>query len=142
MHSKNVLFLLRVSLGWLFLYSGITKILNSSWSAASYIEGATTFPGLFEFFLRPDVLPIVNVLNSWGQAALGVSLILGVFVRWSAPLGALLMALYYLPVLNFPKVGGHSYIVDEHVIYALVLIVLAVSKAGRVWGLDRKLQKD
>jgi len=54
----------------------------------------------------------------------------------SSVLGALLMLLYYFPVLSFPYIKPHSYIVDEHIIYALALIFLAAIRAGRIYGLD------
>ena len=134
--QKVFLFLLRISLGWFMFYSGITKILDPNWSAAGYLGGAKTFSGLYQFFLRPDILPIINFINEWGLAILGISLILGVFVRLSSVFGAILMLLYYFPILEFPYVPPHSYIVDEHIIYAFVLLFFAATKAGRVWGLE------
>lgn len=127
---------LRLSLGWLFFYSGITKVLNPEWSAAGYLQGAKTFTPLYQWLLQPEVLPVVNFLNEWGQLLLGIALLLGVFVRLSGVLGVILMLLYYLPVLDFPYIGRNAFIVDEHVIYALALLVLATFRAGRVWGLE------
>jgi thiosulfate dehydrogenase [quinone] large subunit len=135
--EKYLLVLLRVALGALFLYSGVTKITDPSWSAAGYIGSAANFTGFYQSLLAPSVLPIINILNSWGQALIGLSLILGLFVRYSAPLGALMMVLYYL-VLPFPHPNAHAYIVDEHVIYALLLVYLAVVQAGRYLGMDAK----
>ena len=117
-------------------YAGITKILDPGWSAAGYLNNAKTFSGLFAWFATPSVLPITNFVNEWGLTLLGVSLILGIGVRLSSILGAALMMLYYFPVLEFPYPNTHSYIVDEHVIYALVLLVLAALRAGRTWGLE------
>jgi thiosulfate dehydrogenase [quinone] large subunit len=134
--QKVTLLLLRLSLGWLFFYSGITKVLNPDWTAAGYLQGAKTFGGLYQWFLQPEVLPVVNFLNEWGQLLLGIALILGVFVRLSGVVGALLMLLYYLPVLEFPYIGKTAFLVDEHVVYALALLVLAAFRAGRVWGLE------
>ncbi len=131
------LFLLRVTAGWMFFYAGITKVMDPAWSAASYLQGAKTFPALYNFFLSPAVLPITNFLNEWGLTILGASLILGIFVRWSSLFGVILMALYYLPILDFPYPNTHSYIVDEHVIYICALLVLGAFRAGRVFGLDR-----
>lgn len=116
-------------------YAGITKIMDPGWSAAGYLNNAKTFPALFQWFASPGILPVTNLVNEWGLALLGVSLILGIGVRWSAPLGAALMMLYYFPVLQFPYIPEHSYIVDDHIIYALVLLVLSAFGAGRVWGL-------
>lgn len=117
-------------------YAGITKVVNPEWTAAGVLENATTFSGLYHWFASPNILPFINVVNEWGLTLLGVSLILGIFIRLSAPLGAVLMILYYFPGLQFPLVGTHSYLVDEHVVYACALIVLAVFRAGRVYGLQ------
>lgn len=130
------LFLLRVAIGWLMLYAGATKLLNPQWSAAGYLENAKTFSGLFAWFASAGNIAWVNFINEWGLTLLGVSLILGIAVRLSSILGAVLMLLYYFPALEFPKVGTHSYIVDEHIVYALVLVLFATVRAGRYFGLD------
>jgi len=122
-------------MGWLMFYAGITKVIDPTWSAAGYLKGAKLFAGFFNWLLQPGILPTVNFINEWGLTLLGVSLILGAFVRFSSLLGALLMLLYFLP-LGLPYPNPHSYIVDEHVIYMLVLLVLAAISAGRVWGLE------
>lgn len=142
MKSNQIIFVLRITIGWLFFYAGITKILDPEWSAAFYLKGAKTFPELYAFFLRPDILPYVNLLNKWGLTLIGISLILGAYVRWSAIAGVIVMVLYYLPELDFPRVGDHSMLIDEHIIYALVLILLVSLRAGRIFGLDCKLQRD
>ena len=139
--SKISLFLLRVSMGWLMFYAGITKILNPDWSSAGYLKTAATFSGLYQWFSQPDVLPAIDFINGWGLTLLGVSLMLGLFVRLSAPLGALLMMLYYFPVLKFPYIAPHSFLVDEHIIYASALIFLSAVKSGEIWGLDKFLNK-
>lgn len=117
-------------------YAGITKVLNPEWSSAGYLQGAKTFSGFFQWFLQPGILPVVNFVNEWGLTLLGISLLLGVFVRLSSLLGVLLMLLYYFPILDFPYPNPHSYIVDEHIIYAFVLLFFAAVRPGRVWGLE------
>lgn len=134
--QKISLFLLRISMGWLMFYAGITKVLNPAWSAAGYLKGAKTFVWFYQWLLQPNILPIINFINEWGLTLLGVSLILGVFVRLSSVLGAILMLLYYFPILDFPYPNLFSYIVDEHIIYVLALILLASLRAGRVFGLE------
>lgn len=133
--QKISLLLIRLSLGWLFFYAGITKILNPNFSAAGYLGTAKTFPSLYQWLASPANIGWINVINEWGLTLLGISLILGIGVRFSSVLGALLMFLYYLPVLDFPYVA-HSYLVDEHIIYASVLIFFATVRAGRVYGLE------
>ena len=133
--QKISLFLLRISLGGLFFYAGITKVFNPAWSAVGYLKGAKTFTGFYNFVASPEVLPITDFVNQWGLTLLGVSLILGIGVRLSSVLGAVLMMLYYFPILDFPYPNPHSYIVDEHIVYAIALLVLNGFRAGRVWGL-------
>lgn len=134
--QKISLFILRVVLGWMYLYAGITKIINPNWSAAGYLRGAKIFSAFYQWLASPGVLPLTNFVNEWGLTLLGASLIFGLFVRVSSSLGAVMMLLYYLPVLDFPYPNPHSYIVDEHIIYIAALLVLGSFKSGRVWGLE------
>jgi thiosulfate dehydrogenase (quinone) large subunit len=134
-YQKLFLLLLRLSIGWLFFYAGITKVLNPSWSAAGYLNNAKTFTGFYQWLASPDILPFTNFFNEWGLTLIGAALILGVFVRLASVLGVAIMVLYYFPILLFPKVGANAYIVDEHIIYAIALLLLASLSAGRVFGL-------
>ncbi len=134
--QKITLFFLRISLGWMFFYAGVSHLLDPKWSAAGYLQGAKTLAGFYHWLLQPGILPIVNFINAWGLTLLGVALILGIFVRLASILGAVLMLMYYLPILQFPYPNPHSYIVDEHIIYITALLFLAAVRAGRVWGLE------
>lgn len=133
--EKGSIFLLRITLGWMFFYAGITKVLDPTWSAAGYLKGAKTFPLFYNWLLQPNILPVINFINEWGLVLLGVSLIIGLGIRLSSILGSVLMILYYLPLLQFPYPNAHSFFVDEHIIYIAALLVLASIKAGQVWGL-------
>ncbi|MCC6404926.1 MAG: DoxX family protein [Candidatus Yanofskybacteria bacterium] len=134
--SKPLLAILRIALGWMFFYAGVVKLMDPAWSAAGYLQGAKTFPALFHWFASPSVLPVTNLLNEWGLTLIGLSLMLGALVRFSAPLGALMMALYYLVPLEFPHPNANAFIVDQHIIYIVLLLFFAASSAGRFWGLD------
>jgi thiosulfate dehydrogenase [quinone] large subunit len=131
------LLLLRLGMGWLFFYAGITKILDAGWTAQGYIANAFTFPDLFAWFATPANIGWVSFLNEWGLLLIGVALILGIFVRYASYAGIVLMTLYWLPILQFPYVGGHSYIVDEHIMYVLLFFILSTFNAGRYWGLEK-----
>ena len=133
---KMAVFLSRVALGVLFFYAGITKVMNPSWSAAGYLNSAKTFPGLFQWFASAGNLGWVNFVNEWGLTLVGVALIAGLLVRWASLGGILLMILYYLPVLEFPYIAPHSFLVDEHIIYITTFLVLFASNAGTFMGLD------
>lgn len=134
--QKVSIFLLRITMGWLFFYAGITKVLNPTWSAAGYLQGAKTFAGFYHWLLSPNLLPTVNFLNEWGLTLIGAALLVGIFARVSAVSGTVLMLLYYFPVLEFPYIGTNSYLIDEHIIYAAAFLVLASVQAGRIWGIE------
>jgi|SRR3989344_7668456 len=136
-YQKLSIFLLRISLGALFFYAGITKVLDPSWTAAGYIGQAKHFVSFFEWVRSPSMIGITNLVNEWGLTILGASLIIGLFVRYSAWFGILLMSLYYL-VLPFPYPNTHALVVDEHIIYICALLVLATLDSGRIWGFDSK----
>ncbi|MCC6290692.1 DoxX family membrane protein [Candidatus Nomurabacteria bacterium] len=135
--QKISLFLLRVGLGLFFFYAGFSKIIDSSWSAAGYISSAKHFVGFYGALLSPSILPIVNFLNAWGLTLLGLSLLTGIFVRLSSILGIVLMALYYL-ALPFPHPDAHSFIIDDHIILILALLVVINFGAGKIWSLTRR----
>lgn len=134
---KIIIFLLRVSMGWMMFYAGITKILDPAWTSKKYIISAKTFSVFYAQLTSANILPTVDFLNKWGLTLIGISLILGFLVKFSSLFGALLMALYYFPILDFPYVGPvNSYIVDQHVIFFLVFIFLFLFNAGRSFGFD------
>lgn len=135
--EAKFLLIARLAVGWLIFYAGITKILDPAWTAAGYLGAAKTFPGFYQWLASPVNIGWVNFLNEWGLTLIGASLILGLGVRLSSILGALLMLLYYFPVLEFPKVE-HGFIVDEHIVYAAILLFFAAIRAGRYYGLDKK----
>ncbi|MEK7576850.1 MAG: DoxX family membrane protein [Patescibacteria group bacterium] len=134
--QKFTVFLSREVMGWFFFYAGITKVLNPEWSAAGYLKGAKMFAGFYQWLLSPEILPFINFTNKWGLTLLGISLMLGIGVRLSSLLGAILMLLYYFPILDGFYPNTHAFIVDEHVIYTTVLLMFAANQAGRAWGFE------
>lgn len=131
------LWLLRVIMGWFYFYAGITKVMDPKWTSLGYMKSAQSATWLFQSLQNPQVLSIVDFLVQWGLTLLGVSLLLGLFIRLSAYLGMLLMFLLYLPILKFPMVGLHSYLVDEHIIYMAVLFLLVQFRAGHIGGMEK-----
>lgn len=134
------MFLFRIVMGWFFLYAGITKVLDPNFSASGYLSGAKILTGFYGWLASPGILPVVNFMNEWALTLLGVSLILGIFVKLSTKLGILLMILYWLP-LGILHPDAHSLIVDDHIIFAAGLLFLSSMNAGRIWGLDNFIFK-
>ena len=138
--QKTTLLLLRLALGWVFLYAGLTKVLSPDWTAAGYLKGAKTFTDLYQWFAADANIGWVSFLNQWGQVLIGAAMILGIGVRIASWGGALMMLLYYFPVLVFPKIGANSYLVDEHIIYALVFLVFGALGSQSTWGVSAWLK--
>jgi thiosulfate dehydrogenase [quinone] large subunit len=134
--QRSSLVAIRLSLGVMFFYAGVTKVLDPSWSAAGYLHGAKTFAFLYQWMLDPAIMPFINFLNAWGLTLLGISLVIGGLIRYSAYAGAALMFLYYLAALDFPYPNAHAFLVDEHIVYICALVALAAFDAGRIWGFD------
>ena len=137
--SNKTIFILRLALGWIFFYAGFSKVMDPAWSAAGLLSGSQVLPSLYHWFASPGVLSVINFVNEWGLLLLGVSLLLGLFVRLSSSFGILLMALYYLPQLNFPIASKVYFLIDVHVIFILGLVILIQAQAGQFWGLEQWL---
>jgi len=136
---------LRVLVGWHFLYEGIAKLSAPSWSAAGYLKQARgPFAGLFKSLAaQPDLLANADLITMWGLTAVGLLLILGLFTRL-ASLGAIgFILLFYL--CNPPFVGyfysipteGSYLIVNKNLVELGALVVILVTGSGRFAGLDR-----
>ena len=135
--------LVRIGLGWTFLWAFLDKLLGLGFSTAkenAWLVGTSPTAG---FLLHATKGPLVSVFKAiagsafvdWlfmiGLLLLGLSLILGIGVRIASYAGSLLLFLMWLAILP-PE---HNPLLDEHIIYILVLNGLAYVKAGRVWGL-------
>jgi len=136
---------LRVLIGWHFLYEGIAKLSSPSWSAAGYLKQARgPFADLFKALAaKPDLLANADLITMWGLTAVGLLLILGLFTRL-ASLGAIgFIVLFYL--CNPPFVGyfysipteGSYLIVNKNLVELGALVVVLVTGSGRFAGLDR-----
>ena len=139
--QKTSLFLLRIALGFLFLYAGIAKLMDPKWTSAGYLKAAKSLSGFYQWLATPQNIVWVDLLNEWGLFLIGAALVLGIATRIASSFAILLMALYYFPILDFPLVGTHSYIVDEHIVFIVGFMVLIAFHAGRIGGIDGILER-
>ena len=145
----NGLVLLRVLIGWHFLYEGVSKLINPYWSSAAYLlDSKWIFSSLAETIVsNPTLLGISDFVNMWGLTLVGATLILGLFSRYSALVGMGFVLLYYLFAppflgLEYSRPGEGSYIiVNKNIIEACALWVLYAFPTGHVIGLDRFFAK-
>lgn len=134
-------FLLRVSLGCLFFYAGLSKILDPEWTAAGFLTASKTFPSFYGWFASATNIVWVDFLNQWGLFLVGLALIFGLFTRIASFSAIFLMLLYYFPGLDFPYVD-HGYLIDDHIIYIFSLLLLISLRGGQYYGLDKCLMKN
>lgn len=130
----------RLLLGWFMLIDGAQILRIPHWTAAPFLLSAKTFPTFYAWFALPMNSWWVDPLNSWGITLIGIALLLGIFVRPASWAGAVLMMLYYFPHYTFPTVP-HGFIVEEHIIYAAVFVLIAVLPAAQTFGLSRSLRR-
>jgi uncharacterized membrane protein YphA (DoxX/SURF4 family) len=137
--------ILRISIGWHFLYEGLTKLVAGEWSAAGYLSNTYGFLSGFYQWLAGSttILQIVDFLNIWGLILIGLGLFLGVCVRWASVAGVLLLTLYYFayPPFGISLLGGDGtlFIVDKIFIEGIVLLFLLFYKK-KGYGLDAVLK--
>jgi uncharacterized membrane protein YphA (DoxX/SURF4 family) len=131
-NTSFFLFILRVAVGWHFLYEGIIKLLNPEWSAEAYLKGSYGFLSGFFYWLAsdPGMVNVINFLNIWGMILIGAGLFLGLFIRFSSVAGILLLLLYYFA---YPPFGssflsvsteGHYWIINRNLIEAIILVII------------------
>jgi uncharacterized membrane protein YphA (DoxX/SURF4 family) len=124
--------ILRMAVGWHFLYEGVSKLLLPNWSSYSYLVNSTgPLSGIYHSLAAsPGLLKTIDILNMYGLILIGIGLFIGIFARFAAIAGALLLTLYYFA---YPPFGaslfstgeGHLYIVDKLFIETVVLLFLA-----------------
>ena len=135
--ERALIVFFRLSLGWIFLHAGFDQIMQASFSATGFLSHTRTFHDAFAIFTGPRIAPVVSFIVKWGQVLLGLSLILGVFIRLSTIFGIILMLTFYLAHMNWPYNESHFYVVvGPHLIYAGVLLYLLVKRSGHILGLD------
>lgn len=143
-----LLTILRILVGWHFMYEGITKLINPSWTAKYYLMGSKwIFADLFHSMASsPGVMNIVDFMNVWGLILIGLSLIIGLYVRWSSIAGAVLLFFYFVaypPILGYTfgaiTEGTYQW-VDKNLIELVLLIVFASVPADMMFGGDRWLK--
>ncbi len=142
------LLLLRFLVGWHILYEGAAKAINPQWTSLNFLqESQWILSGFAEWVIsNPNVLAVVDFLNTWGLIAIGLGVITGLFFKVAAIAGFLLLFMYYLnspPLIGIDYVlptEGHNLIVDKTLIEAVTLIVLALFSTSKIFGLDALIE--
>lgn len=138
---------LRVIVGWHFLYEGLAKLTAPSWSSAGYLRQARgPFAEMFrQLASDPDRLANADLVTMWGLTLVGLFLILGLFTRLASLVGIGFLLLFYFahpPFVGYfyaiPTEGSYL-IVNKNLVELCALVVILVTGSGRFAGLDRIL---
>ena len=140
---------LRILIGWHCLYEGIVKLLNPYWSSAPFLLESKGWLSNWFISLAADggKLHIIDLMNIWGLILIGLGLIVGIYTRWAAAAGALLLVLYYLANPPLPAIAstlpleGSYLLVNKTLIEAAALIVIAFFPTGEWLGLEPIVRK-
>ena len=146
----------RLSIGFVFLWAFLDKLLALGYSTgtdretgaidrfgdAAWINGGSPTRGFLSGVTGPFKSVFEPMAGTWwadwlfmiGLLAIGIALMLGVGMRIAAASGALLLVFMWmasLPLDNNP-------FMDDHLVYAIVLIGLAAAHAGDTLGFGRQ----
>ena len=143
--QRGLLTLLRIAIGWHFLYEGHAKFVSGSWTSAGYLDASRWVLGdAFRWMAaHPVVITLVDAVNVGGQVVIGLLLITGTLTRAASLAAIALLALYYLA--NPPLVGlglavpadGHYLVVDRNLIEMLTLAFIAALPVTALPSVDR-----
>ena len=136
---------LRVLVGWHFLYEGLTKLTAASWTSAGYLKQARgPFAELFRGLAgNPNMLANADLITMWGLTIVGACLILGLLTRLASLAGIGFILMFYLatpPLVGYfysvPSEGSYL-IVNKNLVEIAALGVIFATRSGLFAGLDR-----
>jgi len=164
--ARKALAVLRYGFGITFLWAFFDKLLalgfHTGWTTnpetgaesldrfgeAAWINGGSPTEG-FLMFGVPENNPFKDIFNSMAGAAwadwlfmlgllgIGLALTLGIGMRLAAASGALLYLLMY--AASFPL--ENNPVVDDHLLGAISVVVLALTLSGDTWGAGKAWAK-
>jgi thiosulfate dehydrogenase [quinone] large subunit len=135
----------RLCLGWTFLWPFMDKAFglgHETASADAWFSGGNPTQGFLSHSVGPfsgiyqDIAGagVVNVLFMGGLLGIGLALLLGIAMRPACIAGVTMLMLMWSASLP-PE---NNLFMDDHIIYALVLIGLAAVGAGKTLGLGER----
>ena len=145
---KDSIVLLRVLIGWHFLYEGIIKLYNPDWTSFGYLASAQgPLKPFFTALTGETMLIWVDGLNMAALIIVGLTLTLGFFEKTGAFIGIGLLALYYLAHPSFPwltevNVEGSYWFVNKNLIELVACMVIFQYPTAQYFGLSRLFGKN
>jgi thiosulfate dehydrogenase [quinone] large subunit len=158
--ARYVAAAIRISLGWTFLWAFLDKTFALGhetgvdaktgavdyFGPAAWIHGGSPTQGFLSFAVKGPLADFYsglagNTVIDWifmlGLLGIGVALMLGIGMRIAAGAGAAMLVMMWSAVLP----PDNNLFMDDHLIYALVLVLLALIGAGRTFGLGTRWEQ-
>ncbi|MEA3190556.1 MAG: thiosulfate dehydrogenase (quinone) large subunit [Thermoplasmata archaeon] len=141
-----VLGVARLALGAIFLWAFLDKLFGLGFSTPAeraWLAGGSPTKGYLSSAVGPMAgffhgiagNPVADVLFMAGLAGVGLALLLGVGVRVAGFAGAAMMFLMYAAHPIWAASPATHPFLDDHLVYALMLVAFAVGGTGRHVGL-------
>lgn len=144
----------RIALGFVFLWAFFDKLLGLGFATCrdaktdavtvlcekAWLNGGSPTAGFLEFGTKGPLADFyqslagnafIDVLFMAGLLLIGFALIVGIGMKLATVSGVLLLMMMYSALL-LPE---NNPVVDDHVIYSLVLLGLLAANRRQVWGL-------
>ncbi len=132
---------LRISLGWVFFWAFLDKFLGLGYAtprARAWVNGGSPTQGFlgnvegpFEWLFSPMAGNVaIDAIFMLGLLGIGLAFLFGIGMHiagWSGAVMLTLMWLAVLPLTNNP-------FMDDHLIYAVAMLLLVFMHSGRTWG--------
>ncbi len=145
---------LRLSLGWVFLWAFLDKLFGLGFATEAgkgWIDGGSPTAGFLSFGTSGPLAGFYsglagNAAVDWlfmlGILAIGLPLMLGIGVRLAASIGVVMLLMMYSALLG----PANNPILDDHIIYALIMLGLVISPGdhlslARRWGKTKLVSK-
>ena len=144
--QRTAIIILRLLIGWHFLYEGAIKLFNPNWTAKAYMMSAQgPTKSIFAWLGSDSLIGIVDFLNILCLILVGITLILGIWERLGALVGIGLLLLYYLAHPAFPGLSqagteGSYFIINKNLIEAAALYVIYLLPTAQYFGISRLIR--
>jgi thiosulfate dehydrogenase [quinone] large subunit len=154
--ARRALAILRIAFGFTFLWAFLDKLLALGFSTgraddgtvdrfgdAAWIHGGSPTLGFLKFGADGPFTGFYNSIAgaAWadwlfmiGLFGLGVALILGIGIRVAGVAGTAL----YLMMWTVALPPDTNPVLDDHILGAITMVVLAATSAGMTWGLGHR----
>ena len=141
--------LLRISMAFIFLWPFFDKVYGLGFSTApenAWITGTSPTYGFLafgthgpftDFFQGLAGSVFVDWLFMIGLLLIGLSLLFGIFTKLACYSGSLMLFLMWLALIP-PE---NNPFLDDHLIYAFILIGIAITKTRKIFSLESLLSR-